>query len=300
MSTYSIRIDFDKKTDSPERVFYAMALYIEGFNDIHDAFVTGICDGIKIYTSLERTPEGSLIANIKQAYNKVSDVSKALCLNLKQYQLAQYSSLRDEISVLGPVDSKGDIRRFVDKVNKRCAANNDEYSQLIVQSEPDLYKVATGLHKINKAQDKLKATDKVEFGNASGLKPISHSFSCVRTPEQIFEPVRQPYPSTDVLIIKKADYVTEGSCWVFDNLTRKKSNFKAKMNAIEWLERWRNREIQIWPNDALLAKVVTHYGKNHKNKDTYTHEIIEVFNILDNDDAIQHLMNLEHSNDGKF
>jgi len=38
---YSIRIDFDTEKERPERMFQSMSLYIEGFNDLQEAFVRG-------------------------------------------------------------------------------------------------------------------------------------------------------------------------------------------------------------------------------------------------------------------
>ncbi|WP_283392381.1 hypothetical protein [Photobacterium phosphoreum] len=298
MTAYSVRIDFDKKTDNPERVFYAMALYVEGFNEIQSAFANGLCDGIKIETSLERTPEGSLIAKIKQIYKATKSKSQALCIDLKKYQESHYASLREEISTLEVVDSKGDVERFVNSINERIAANNDEYNNLIVPSAPNLYQVASGLHKLDKAKRKLKPTDKVEFGDDRGLKPINEKFSCPRTADKIFEVKKKLYPSTDILIIRKPDYLNDGSPWVFENITRKNKNFIAKMNDHSWLNRWQNHEVQIWPNYALQAKVVTHYGKSCASKDTYCHEIIEVLDVLDNDDVKQYKIVLDQSSDG--
>lgn len=289
MTTYTLRIDFDKQSDAPERVFHAMALYIEGFNEINSAFARGLGKNIDISTSLSRTPEGSLMANIQQVYK---DVKQKLNVNMESFQSSMYDSLRDEISTLGKVDSENDVSRFIDSVNTRMAANDKDYNKLICQSEPNAYKVATGLNKLDKAAARLKGTDYVEFGGAGERKKISKKFSCPRTAEQIFSDRKKPFPSTDVLLIRKPDYVEDSTVWVFENVSRKQKSFHATMNAQGWVNDWREHREQIWPNDALLAKVVTHYGKNKKGNDSYTHEVIEVVRVMRNDEVLQYKMDL--------
>ena len=149
--------------------------------------------------------------------------------------MSMYDSLRDEISTLGKVDSKNDVNQFIDSVNIKIAANNKDYRDLICQSAPSPYKVASALNKLDKAAGKLQGSDYVEFGGENKRKRISKAFSCPRTAEQIFAECKRPYNSIDVLVIRKPDYVDDQAVWVFENVSRKQKSFPAIMNAQGWV-----------------------------------------------------------------
>ncbi|MGN5123926.1 hypothetical protein [Aeromonas sp. 30P] len=76
-TNYSIRIDFDREQENPQRVFIAMAMYIEGFNALQESFMQGFGKGIEFDTSLEKTREGSCIADIAI---KVKDIIRGVRL----------------------------------------------------------------------------------------------------------------------------------------------------------------------------------------------------------------------------
>lgn len=83
-TNYSIRIDFDREQENPQRVFIAMAMYIEGFNALQESFMQGFGKGIEFDTSLEKTREGSCIADIAKSerYNKRGSLRESLRLYL--------------------------------------------------------------------------------------------------------------------------------------------------------------------------------------------------------------------------
>lgn len=84
-TNYSIRIDFDREQENPQRVFIAMAMYIEGFNALQESFMQGFGKGIEFDTSLEKTREGSCIADIaikSERYNKRGSLRESLRLYL--------------------------------------------------------------------------------------------------------------------------------------------------------------------------------------------------------------------------
>ncbi|MEF1220690.1 hypothetical protein REH76_23455, partial [Photobacterium damselae] len=61
--SYSVRIDFDKESQAPERVFEAMALYVKGFNEVQASFVEGFGSEVEFTSCLAATREGSCNAD---------------------------------------------------------------------------------------------------------------------------------------------------------------------------------------------------------------------------------------------
>lgn len=281
--SYSIRIDFDKTEASPERVFHAMALYIEGFNELQSAFMRGYSSQIDITTSLEATREGSCIADI---YHKIKDTGRNARIG-KLFDGVYYGIL-NEIASAEVIDSPADIKRFSEKVHKIAADTEPEYTHSTCHGDANQIAVADALHKIDKARRHISRKDNVQLGRLDEeFKDISSKFSCPRNGDQIFEHVEQTKPSEEILIVRRPSYV-DGLKWEFDSPKRKKPVF-AKMLDKEWLEDWNKHDVQIWPGDALLVKVKYTVKSNliKRNSRTVDTDIIKVIRVIERNEMEQ-------------
>ncbi|ENX3948190.1 hypothetical protein ACFO1C_003556, partial [Photobacterium damselae] len=110
--------------DKPERVFYAMAMYVEGFNELQEAFIRGYGNDIEFKTSLDSTREGSCIADIcLQIKDKVRNASFNNIFD------GIYEGVRKEIATASKIDSEYDIRDFAEKVYTSVSANEPDFQQ---------------------------------------------------------------------------------------------------------------------------------------------------------------------------
>lgn len=290
MSTcYSIRIDFDTTQDRPERVFHAMAMYVEGFNELQKAFIQGYGKNIECNTSLESTREGSCIADICfHIRDKVRNVSFNKILD------GIYTGVRNEIATAEKIDSETDIRKFSDNVYASVSANESSFEQFTCEGEAHLVDIANALNKIYKAKDLLTPEDLVQFGRGLDFANISSSFACPRNGEQIFEDVVQPFPSKEVFIVRRPSYVKNLN-WDFECNSRKPKNFSAKMSDEKWFKKWADHQEEIWPGDALHVRVKTKRKTNHhKNRTSFETEIIEVIRVVPQNEIEQFTLDLEN------
>jgi hypothetical protein len=276
---YSIRIQFDDTLQgNPERVFEAMALFVKGFDGLQSTLIRGFDAEIKFSSNLHKTREGSCIADICHTlFEKTRNASLA---NLWD---GIFFGLEEAITTQNKVDSEGDIRAFKDKVYSGVAAN-DSYLCDAVGND---YEIAKSLKLVDEGMRKLANTDQVEIGIKDQFKPISKTFSFPRTPDELFAKEVTPFPSQDLLTIKKADYSGEGQ-WEFYSTKLKGRFFRASISHTAWLEGWSQHKFQFWPGDALLVKVMTERIVNRKNsKVSYNNDIIEVLKIVSQENVSQ-------------
>ena len=287
---YSIRIDFDTEKERPERIFQSMALYIEGFNDLQEAFVRGYGNDIEFTSSLGSTREGSCIADICL---KIKDSIRNASFD-KIYD-GIYNGVRNEIATTKKIDSEREVKIFVDKVLTSIASNDADYEQFTSYGDAHLLEVANALHKIHKAKSGLSPKDIVQYGRALDFDTISNDFSCPRNGEQIFEDVSEDFPSKEIFIIRRPSYVNNLQ-WDFESTTRKNKKISAKMLDEKWLEKWNNHEKQLWPGDALFVSVRTKRKTNKlkKNNVSYEYEIVKVIKIIPQNEVKQLVMDFEN------
>ncbi|EJN6959406.1 hypothetical protein NRD16_001238 [Photobacterium damselae] len=292
-ASYSIRIDFDTTQDKPERVFYAMAMYVEGFNELQEAFIRGYGNDIEFKTSLDSTREGSCIADIcLQIKDKVRNASFNNIFD------GIYEGVRTEIATASKIDSEYDIRDFAEKVYTSVSANEPDFQQFTCEGDAHLLDIADALNKIYKAKGLLTPKDLVQFGRDLDFEDISESFACPRNGDQIFEDTVQPFPSKEVFIVRRPSYV-ENLKWDIECSSRRPKNFSAKMSDKKWFDKWLNHEAEVWPGDALHVKVKTKKKSNkHKKRVTYETEIVEVIRVVPQDEIEQFTMDL--GNDQKL
>ncbi|MCD9516842.1 hypothetical protein [Photobacterium carnosum] len=280
-ASYSIRIDFDKDEDRPERVFLAMAAYVEGFNELQEAFIKGYDKNIEFISSLNSTREGSCIADIGATIKeKIRNVNMNIIFD------GIYNGVRKEIAKADKIDAKSDVQEFVDNVYT-IAANQNMAKPFTCEGGANLIDVTNALNKIYKAKGILSPNDLVQFGRGLDFDNISENFSCPRTGEQIFEDTIVSFPSKELFIVRRPSYV-ENLQWDFECSERKPKNFSAKMLDKKWFNKWLNHEKEIWPGDALYVLVTTKRKVNlSKKRVSYETEIIKVLRVIPHNDIEQ-------------
>ncbi|MCU8020685.1 MULTISPECIES: hypothetical protein [unclassified Shewanella] len=281
MSTvYSLRINYDTSADCPERIFKAMALYVEGFNELQAAFLHGYSSELKISSTLNETRSGSLIADIGKTVSKcVNGVSTGKLFDLIA------NGIERKISCVGKVDSESDVRQFADEVYS-IAANDPEMLKIICKNDGNLYHIADALHKLDKAQKNLHENDKVEVGRFENMVPLSPTFSCPRDAEAIFENCEVMHINSEILTLRRPAYQDELN-WEFERKSHNGRKITAKMSCVKWLDDFKKRRVQIWPGDGLEVKAkYTQTNKPSKNKKSYTYEIIEVIRVVPEEEIL--------------
>ncbi|MGC1069494.1 hypothetical protein [Pantoea agglomerans] len=285
-SKYSIKIDFDKTLmENPERVFEAMSFYVRGFNGLYEAFIKGFDEELIIESGLEETREGSLIADIT---HKITDKTKFL--NIFRIWDGIFKGLENSISTIGQINTQEDIKNFSANVYQNMPANDDT----ICGCDASNYEIAKSLKLIYEGTQKLSTTDSTEFGINDKFCSVSKSFRFPKSVDELFDDKIIEFPSKDLLIIRRPDYVGNAQ-WDFLSVKRKSKPVSAKILDEAWLSKWRNHHVQFWPGDALLVDIVTkRIVKSTNGMVIFKDEIIKVLNVIHQENVEQAVMDLSN------
>ena len=236
--------------------------------------------------SLSKTREGSLIADInRHVKEKVRSVS------LKGLLDGIYYGVENAVMHSGKIDSEGDVECFIQKAYDNEQAKNGWYNNFTSYPEANKYKIAKGLKKIYEGKIKLSDADKVCVGVNDDFKPVSEKFYFPRAVEELFAEEKESFPSQDILIVRRPDYVGN-SKWDFISLKRGDKPVSARILHQEWLKEWKSHEKQLFPGDALLVmiKITKITFKNRSVR--FEDEVTEVLDIIPQKNVSQRSLEL--------
>lgn len=289
--SYSVRIEFDKESQAPERVFEAMALYVKGFNEVQAAFIEGFGSEVEFGSSLAATREGSCIADIcHKIVDKVRNVSFTNIFD------GIYLGVQSEIAKDTNIANLSGAEEFASKVMEHVVANEDNYAQFTSHPSVNLEKLVNGLNKIDRAKGHLSSTDYAEFGRDKEFTAINKEFSCPSSFDSLIlseERVRE-FHSTEILIVRRPSYVN-GLQWDCEKPDGHKVS--AKLTHEEWFNQWINREKELWPGDALEARVLRRRVEKKRKKASIETSIYEVIRVIPQSEVKQLTMDLDNGQD---
>lgn len=283
-----IKIDYNRDVANPSRVFHAMGGMVDGLNEVHQAVIDSVGLDISLSAKLDRTIEGSLIS--VQGQSIVAD-GKSKVIENKLGIIDRLLACTEEwLGKPNVIEDAAQIQTIVDAYQKEIDNSFDraEAEQLNV-THIDAYRVAKGFEKVFNAKRKLSDKDKVFIGrNKDCEEPVTafHQDSYfAKTADEMFTS-REKYRHTQLIIgISKAAY--DGNVWNFrwlSNVTGRKE-FTAKILHTQWLERWLNGKINIYPGYGLQVDIDVFL--NCKNKRDKQAEIMHVYGVIQKKDMEQ-------------
>ena len=285
---FCLKIDFDKTQSSPDRVFSTMAELIKACHEIDKLLIKSISTKIEPVILLEDVESGSILTWLKVVLEKTDDES------LKS---------GDWKKVIGSylVESKYFI---IDFINNRTKITDKESIEKLQQ---DLFKLTSdtnikllptyipineneliqSIETYNNSLIPLCKTDKAYYSypkekteNEFELNTVPFNLEFSFSPEHVIELfVKESITNENTLIltVKKPDYLGD-SQWEFRH---GKKRIDAKIDDLEWLNKFKNREIDLRPGDALRAKLaITENYDYHNEVTSVVYVIKEVQDVM--------------------
>lgn len=280
-SDYCLKIDFDKGSERPERVFNTAARLLEAFRVMDGYLVNMVGIDIEPVLLLEDVEVGSLkiwlrnvISNIDDEAIKELDVKKAVgsFLVKAKYLLIKKLSDRPKDMPL-QIDDVKDINYEIVEAAKETGIDKMPYYQ-----ELPAHNLLKGIKGVTDATAEMSENDSVSIITDSGtamfntdIKLTNEAVSDIATKDSI--------ESTIVMIlkIKRPDYIGTAS-WEFKHETK---TINAKISDNDWLKEFHERRVIIGPGDALKASVKTTVKYGHDAEVvTTTYEVLKVINVV--------------------
>lgn len=278
---YSIKIDFEKGTKDPERVFSTMLGLINAFKEYDKNLAKIISADLKPEIFLEDITTGSINTTIVSVLKKIDDGALKE-LDWKQlvgaylvkgkYKLIQYFEDRETVNSYQEIEDLNSS--LLTLAHQADVVHLPSFSpippQLLLENIKD----------ISDAMSSLQLNDSVAFIGLNEEIEINKNF---KLPEDKIETILTEQVVTSkrklVLKVKKPDFLGH-SKWEMKHGGKAVS---VKIANIEWLNKFHKQEVSVLPGDAIkcLVKIVESIDKNG---DLVSEEyaIIEVYEIIKN------------------
>ncbi|WP_144981073.1 hypothetical protein [Halomonas sp. C22] len=280
---FEIRLDFKPNTGSPERVFLAMAQYVNAFENLVLVVGKGIAPDNVVTCELSAVETGSI--------SSIVDCIGGYCSTLSKIPLMIAQHMVD----LDEIDREDQIETFTKKLE------DDVLSDTVIdfpnQANINRLEVAKGLYKLAEASKMLVQGETVDVRKKdSNVYYINTKTRFAREPEDLFKEHFEVKRTTEILLVRKPVFVGY-SMWDFKSIQRKKI-FSAPIEDKNWLERYQNREIHLEPGDAINAFVEfsMYKEKGAKYFSYKDHKVLTVGHPIKNDE-LQQMLEFENKND---
>ena len=277
---YALYIDFKKGQGRPERVFQAAEAMITSFHKLDKVLCECIDSNISPLLVLEDIEAGSLKIWLKTQLEATDDTSiKDLewrkivgsYLVKAKYAYLNWPNKTEEKTAL---DFSQHIKNIASETDVK---HLPDYRQPRIQ---DLMAVAAD---IEKAKSFLVEEDKMSFSSSNDTQKVEFNLSIHWTPEELSEfatkEILHYAAAPMILAVKKPDYLGSSS-WDFRH---GKKAVTAKIEDMDWVRRFQNREIDVRPGDALRCLVAIDHSYGYDNElveEKYT--IKKVLDVLTN------------------
>lgn len=276
-----LKIDFEKDSQKPERVFKTMARLIENVEDMQDKLSFSLSTSIKRNLLLKEIETGSLLTWLTADTECPTDESEIRVdpendNKIKKYLTKGVAKIVDFSSSRNQVDSIEEVTNLQEELyflaEEADIKNIPAYTKI---PEKDLLEI---LLKSSDASKLLSSNDDIFFTLDGVSKKYNRDFSISK--ESIENILTKDTVEDDVLLelgIKKPDYIGN-SMWEF---IHEKKIIEAKLLHETWLKEFRDRKVTLKPGDSLEALVrVTKFYNHRAEEINKTYVVLEVKNII--------------------
>lgn len=295
---FCIKIDFERKSGNPARVFEAMSELIKAFQLFDKDLISSIDSKIEPVMFLEDIEIGSLktwfISVLRGAPDeaiKDLDVKKAIGLYLVKAKYILLNRLEGKTLISDSSEIQDIQYEMVQEAEKTDVKQFPNYTPIPLQ------KIVQNIDNINNALLNLNENDRASlitsFGEANFNLELNFSPESI---EDLITKEKIDSVSTMILRIKKPDYLGT-SMWDFRHGTRLIS---AKICDINWLEKFHSRKVDIRPGDSFRARVncTVKYGYDFSVVGT-SYDVLEVIEIIYISESVQGSLNLPDNDNEK-
>lgn len=278
-SSFEIKIDFEKHSERPSRVFQSMAQMIESFQVIDNDFLFPFDVRAETFLILEDIKAGSLRTRLTTMLRSVND--EALKDGDWKKVVGDYL-LKGKYRLIGFLENKKQIteRAEIEKLGTdiHALAVETNVKKLSSYKPVPLALLLRDIHQITLSLEPLKLTDSAKFISKNQEVQFNQGFQYQQdSVEALLTKETKTFEKTETLKVKKPDYLGE-SMW---ELKLRDHPISAKIVDHDWLLRFQSRQVDVRPGDALSVILQTqiNYGFQ-RDEISVRYHIIKVIEIV--------------------
>lgn len=267
--SFVLKIDFEKDTARPSRVFRAMSELIEGFQSLDNNLVQTFPVKVSPVLMLEDIQIGSLRTVMKNVLTGIEDEALK---NLEWKKMIGGFLVQGKHAVLQWIEQREQIesRKALEELAQklRLLAEGTKILHLPHYSPPPLPLLIKDLAMIGEATSYLGPNDVATYESEGETSAFNKKFHVdAEFAEELLTDETISNRSEVLLRVKKPDYLGE-SMWDFVHAGHA---IRAKIEDHDWLVQFQFQRIQVLPGDALRVQLetTTHHGADGSEIMTY-------------------------------
>lgn len=278
-NSFCIVIDYEKNSTNPTRIFKTMTDLIETFQLLDIDLIKSIDSKIEPQLILEDIEIGSLKTYITNILKSVDD-DAIKTLDWKP-AVGKYL-VRAKYIIIDLLEGKTHItnKKEIDDIRNRLLSLAEEtgVKKFPYYSPIESADLINGIDRINKSLKNLTTEDKATF--VTKEETATFNLDLDFAPKQIEDLLtKETITSNTIMIlkVKKPDYLGD-SKWEFKHDSH---SIQVKIQDIDWIKQFQNREIDIRPGDSIKARIQTEVKYGFENEVINTnYNLIEVLEVL--------------------
>lgn len=250
---YILKIDFERKTEHPQRIFKAMSDMIDALYSVDKNLSNSFSMKIDLKLVLQDIETGSIKAKIRTFISSIDDeaikdlsIRKAIGSFLVKGKHKLIKVLEDKKEIKN-ID---DIRYLEEELNS--LAQETGVQKLPMYCPMSIHSLLKDMSKFYGATSILMPKDSVSFISSEGEQLISQGVNLSNAHiEELLTKELIKSDSEMIFRVKKPDYLGQ-SMW---DVQYKGKTIQVKIADYDWLEKFQNRIIDVRPGDSLRAIV---------------------------------------------
>lgn len=250
---FGFKIDFARDTEDPARVFRAFEKLIDFCEFTDKALIKALDIELESSLILDNIVQGSIIIWLKNIFS-IDENQSHQNINLKKislYLVNAKSSIINFINTRNTINSPSELTELQTRLKE--SATSTEVNPLGIYTPSSTQDLLASIDKFQTANDELQEVDKLFYLiREQPSVPINRDFSISsEQKENLLTGETLQSEIEMILKVKKPDYLGE-SKWEFKH---EKRTINVKIQDLEWLSKFRNREVSVVPGDAIKAIV---------------------------------------------
>ena len=274
-----IRIEFERGSGDPTRIFYSMAGLIESIQSIDSHL--GACVGVGVRTSLvlEDIEATSLKAKLKSTIEAIPDEhlkSGDIKKLIGHYLLKGKHKILDWCSNRNEITTREEVKQLENDL--QLLAESTNIKQIPAYSSINTANLLTDIAEIKNALNYLGADDQATLRSPEGISQYNPKLV---VPDRIVQEIvtRETLASTSerIIKVKKPDYLSQ-SRWVFKYSGHM---IEAKISDADWLLKFQSKEVHLQPGDSLKALLREEVSYGYDSEIVHTeYEVVKVMGVI--------------------
>ena len=283
-SYFAIYIDFDKNQPNPQRIFQAIETMIKGLQKLDNVLCGIVNSDIRATMLLEDIQTGSLKVWLRNQLTKTDD--KAI-ENLDWKKIAGKYLVQAKYAVIAWTNKENSKESLPELTNTlHTLAIETNICPLSAYPPLPLKDFTDAVYEMQQAKGFLTKNDKMNYiikdGEQIEFRPDVYFNNDELT--TLYTKSIIDSKMDGIFVVKKPDYLGN-SKW---ELRHGNKTISAKIEDIEWLKKFQNREVDVRPGDSLKCCSIAQYHYGYDNELIHEEYIIEsVTEVLENKFFIQ-------------